>query len=409
MKKIFTLLAGVLFAMTASAQMISFTADDVASQGTLDGKVFSNGDFKITLADDQGKMAIDANNGYFGTADDFQKFTHRLKSGAKSQGAGKLCQISVTIPSNGELKIYARTGSNSATDRNVVVTQNGESLYNEIVKEDEAVSIELAENIDPEKNPTGATNIYPIRSVNVTAGSALITFPTGSINFYAFEFVSDGSSVTPATPHEAQVWDFTTTTSEMLGAGWSADASTDGRYVYDTEIAAETYVDLGEIGFSYGAGISVGRIGGKLAAKAIRVDTGKAIQMNASNGVYKITDLAKNDKVSIRYKSASDEDRTFTVDNGDVATLNAPMSSADNALQETTITVAADGALVLTQSKAINIIALAINADLPEATGISTIKAENAANAAMYDLSGRRVDANYRGVVIVNGVKKIQK
>ena len=84
------------------------------------------------------------------------------------------------------------------------------------------------------------------------------------------------------------------------------------------------------------------------------------------------------------------------------------MSSADNALQEATITVAADGALVLTQSKAINIIALAINADLPEATGISTIKAENAANAAMYDLSGRRVDANYRGVVIVNGVKKIQ-
>jgi hypothetical protein len=195
----------------------------------------------------------------------------------------------------------------------------------------------------------------------------------------------------------------------MLGAGWSADASTDGRYVYDTEIAAETYVDLGEIGFSYGAGISVGRIGGKLAAKAIRVDTGKAIQMNASNGVYKITDLAKNDKVSIRYKSASDEDRTFTVDNGDVATLNAPMSSADNALQEATITVAADGALVLTQSKAINIIALAINADLPEVTGISTIKAENVANAAMYDLSGRRVDANYRGVVIVNGVKKIQK
>jgi len=139
------------------------------------------------------------------------------------------------------------------------------------------------------------------------------------------------------------------------------------------------------------------------------VDTGKAIQMNASNGVYKITDLAKNDKVSIRYKSASDEDRTFTVDNGDVATLNAPMSSADNALQEATITVAADGALVLTQSKAINIIALAINADLPEVTGISTIKAENVANAAMYDLSGRRVDANYRGVVIVNGVKKIQK
>lgn len=417
MKKIFTLLAMALMAISAQAQMISFTADDVASAGGSadswsQGKEFANGDFKITLADDQGKMAIDQNNAYFGTATEYQKFTHRLKSGAKSQGEGKLCQISVTIPSNGDLKIYARTGSNSATDRTLVVTQNGESLYNEKVLESDAVVVQMEENKDAEKNPEGNTNIYPIVSVKVTQGTALITFPVGSMNFYAFEFVSDGSTVTPATPHAPQVWDFTTTTSESVGSGWIADSETEGRYYYNTDIEAETYVDLGEIGFSYGAGISVGRVGGSLSAekKAIRVDTGKAIQLNASNGVFKITDLAKDDIVRIRYKSASDEQRTFTVTNGDVTELTAPKSSANDALKEATITVAADGALVLQQSKAINIIALAVNDELPVTDGISVLKAETVeGNGVIYNLQGQRVDANYRGVVIKNGHKVVNK
>lgn len=409
MKKIFTLLTMALFAIGAQAQKITFTADDVVSAGEWSqGKEFSNGDFKITLADDQKKMAIDENKAYFGTADSYEKFTHRLKSGAKSQGTGKLCQISVTIPFNGDLKVYARTGSNSATDRNLVISQNGESLYNEIIQESQAISVEMEENIS-ESNPTGATKVYPVVSVKVTAGTALITFPTGSMNFYGFEFVSDGTTVIPANPHAAQVWDFTTTTSESLGTGWTEDADTPGRFTYDTEIAAETYKDLGEIGFAYGAGISVGRVGGKLAEGSIRVDTGKAIQLNASNGVFKITNLAKDDVVRIRYKSASDEERKFTVTNGDVEELVAPANSAENAEQEATVTIAADGALVLQQTKSINIIALAINADLPEdTTGIGAIKVETATDASIYNLSGQRVDENYHGIVIQNGKKVVR-
>ena len=410
MKKIFTLLTMALLAIGASAQKITFSADDIASAGDWSqGKEFSNGDFKITLADDQKKMAIDANNAYFGTADSYEKFTHRLKSGAKSQGAGKLCQISVTIPSNGDLKVYVRTGSNSATDRNLVIAQNGETVFNQVIQESQAVSVEMEENIDADKNPTGATNVYPVVSVKVTAGTALITFPTGSMNFYGFEFVSDGTTVIPTDPHAAQVWDFTSTTSESLGTGWTEDTNTAGRFTYDTEIAAETYKDLGEIGFAYGAGISVGRVGGKLAEGSIRVDTGKAIQLNASNGVFKITDLAKDDVVRIRYKSASDEERKFIVTNGDVEELVAPASSAENAEQEATITVAADGALVLQQTKSINIIALAINDDLPEEpTSISAINTKTINNGVIYNLSGQRVDENYRGVVIKNGKKMIK-
>ena len=44
-----------------------------------------------------------------------------------------------------------------------------------------------------------------------------------------------------------------------------------------------------------------------------------------------------------------------------------------------------------------------------EATGIHTIEAASAANAAMYNLAGQRVDKAYKGIVIVNGKKYLDK
>ncbi len=42
-------------------------------------------------------------------------------------------------------------------------------------------------------------------------------------------------------------------------------------------------------------------------------------------------------------------------------------------------------------------------------SGIETIKAVNVKNGAIYNLAGQKVDANYKGVVIVNGKKMLQK
>ena len=50
----------------------------------------------------------------------------------------------------------------------------------------------------------------------------------------------------------------------------------------------------------------------------------------------------------------------------------------------------------------------AINFD-DEATGIHTIEAAPAANGAMYNLAGQRVDKAYKGIVIVNGKKYLNK
>lgn len=43
------------------------------------------------------------------------------------------------------------------------------------------------------------------------------------------------------------------------------------------------------------------------------------------------------------------------------------------------------------------------------ASGIQSVKAENTANGEVYNLAGQQVNKSYKGVVIQNGVKRIQK
>lgn len=399
MKKIFTLLTMALLAIGAQAQTITFT--EVKAAGTLDGVTFGTG-LVLTVTDkvDGGKVSIDANQQYFGTLDSPQKYEFRLKTGGKSDSKNAL---KLTTPSAGKLTIAMRSSSSSATRTVKFVGQTELASFS--VTDDNKTK----GHIEGEEEDKNVFTYYTIESV--PAGDINITYDGGT-NFYAFIFESGGSDTpdTPADPHEATVWDFTKTTAELLNpAYWTEDANTSGRYTYGTEIASDTYKDLGELGCSEGLGLLVGRSGNKLAANSIRVDVGKQIQINASNGVYKITDLAKDDVVRLRYKSASDEARKFTVTNGDVTELDAPANSAENAEQEATITVAADGDLLLTQSKAINVYVITVNAELPEATGIRTINVETVSNGAIYNLNGQRVDENYRGVVIKNGKKQMQK
>jgi len=187
MKKIFTLIAVAAMAMSVNAQRIAFTAADAATAGTLDGKVFEAGNFKITLTDTGAKMVIDENAQWFGTADAQEKSAGaRLKSGGKSSSKNL---ITVSAPSTGVLKIWARTGSGSATDRNLVLTQNETELYNKVLLESDAVKVVGLDDSDPTKE----TSVFPIISVEVAAGDVVVTYPVGSVNFYCFEFVDPAS------------------------------------------------------------------------------------------------------------------------------------------------------------------------------------------------------------------------
>ena len=56
-----------------------------------------------------------------------------------------------------------------------------------------------------------------------------------------------------------------------------------------------------------------------------------------------------------------------------------------------------------------NILISSIEIEPVDAAGIQAVTAVNAQNDAIFNIAGQRVNANYKGVVIVNGKKMIQK
>ena len=189
MRKIFTLIAMAAFAVTVSAQKIEFTQkyEKLNVPGTFekDGFVLT-----VTATDTSGKISVDENTAYFGTADNYVSFGFRLKTGGKSSSKNAL---SLTLPQDGTIKIYARTGKNDATDRNVVLTQKETSavLLNKVLLESEAVETVIDGDVK---------KVYPVLSASAKAGVVDITYPINSINFYCFELVTSAGVSQILTP-----------------------------------------------------------------------------------------------------------------------------------------------------------------------------------------------------------------
>ncbi|WP_262288601.1 hypothetical protein [Hallella absiana] len=178
MKKFFTLAALALCALTINAQTtISFS--EVKAAGSLNGQTITStlDGFSLTVTDTKDKVSVDENEARFGTAESNTAYAFRLKSGGKSSSAN--C-MSIAVPASGTLEICVRTGSKDVTDRNLVLTQDKTELYNKVVQESDATSITLDDGNE--------SKVYPIISVAVNQGTVEVTYPTGSMNFYAFTF-----------------------------------------------------------------------------------------------------------------------------------------------------------------------------------------------------------------------------
>ena len=145
---------------------------EVAAKGSFNGAVFAaanNAAFTLTVTDtDASKQEIDQNTASFGTAEENKAYDYRLKTGGKSSSKNGL---TLAIPADGTLRIAARTGSNSATDRNLVVKQADVELYNKLVVEADKVG-----------------DYYPYIYVEVKQGNVVLEYPVNTINFYAFGF-----------------------------------------------------------------------------------------------------------------------------------------------------------------------------------------------------------------------------
>jgi len=143
---------------------------------------YADGDFSINITNENDKFAVDENSQYFGTADSYEQFTHRLKTGGKS-GSGSF--ITVNIPANGKLQMMVRSASSSSV-RAVVVSQNETEIYNGVLDESN-VEVEIE----------GATKkVFKVHETDVEAGTAVITYPEGAINFYCIRLaVPQGAGI----------------------------------------------------------------------------------------------------------------------------------------------------------------------------------------------------------------------
>ena len=181
MKKFFLFAAAVAAALSVNAETLTFEADTVKTAGTWsNGYKWELNTFDVMLVDTKGKFQIDANNAYFGDAENYVKLEASLKTGGKTATSGEN-SIMIKAYQSEKLYIAARTGSNSATDRNIIVTQDGKELINKILLESEAVKVKGMDKDNPEKE----TNIYPILSCDVTAGDIVISYPVNGVNIYA--------------------------------------------------------------------------------------------------------------------------------------------------------------------------------------------------------------------------------
>ena len=166
MKKALLLIFAASAAMSVgAAPALTFTA------GADVQETYAVGSGTLTVVNTNGKITIDANTSHFGTLDDYFTCDARMKTGGKS---GASNNMTFTATEAGYLTIGVRTGSNSATDRTLVLTQGETEIYNKVVQEADAVE--------------GDVKVYPLVTVQVAVGDVEIAYPVGSLNFYCFDF-----------------------------------------------------------------------------------------------------------------------------------------------------------------------------------------------------------------------------
>ena len=174
--------------MEQNSQLISFSENEVFS-GESGTHSFANGDLILTTVDKDAKHAIASGTpSYFGTEKSYKEFSYRYKTGGKSSGTNAM---TLTIPSDGLLKIYARSASSADETRTVVLTQNGKTLCQTVVKESNSISMAGGDG--------SVMTIYQPIEVSVAAGTVDITYPVAAINFYGFEFFA-GQGTNPDEP-----------------------------------------------------------------------------------------------------------------------------------------------------------------------------------------------------------------
>lgn len=396
MKKIFTLIAAALMAVGVNAQnLLTFPTDGNAKDITL-----TDGEFFIHAISNKDGAAIDENNQYFGTADEYEVITTRWKPGGK---ADNNVNITATTPARGYLYIYVRSASSGATDRALVVKQDDSEYFNQVIKENEATDYALIEIEGNEKK------VFPVVKIAVLAGTINITWTTNGLNFYGFKFVEDPTATPssdttddPDTPDDPVSEDGFVNFPAVKNIGYVVSGTTEETTVKINNHSDEVPCLKLNNGYTTEGAINANRIdlmveGGFLAGDIITFA-----------GVFNNSDDSKQAAITIFTGNEGESPADlFTSDlfiNG--RTVAGEPEEASYTLKADTDNLHIGRANGLSGTTATSLVLLKV--ERPGDTGLKTLFSIGNSKAPIFNLAGQKVNAQYKGITIQNG-KKVLK
>lgn len=424
MKKIFTLISMALMAMGVNAQTESYAVPEEFTP-TSNQVVEATASVKLEYGNDSGWKK----SGRPGESDPkFEEFPYYVvgadnpKSSAnKNFTPGN----TATLPAVGTT--YSFTPSQDGSLEVAVKLNSGKNFYIAGVSDaynysgDAVLTNTVGETVELSASFTVSANFTGYVKFDVKKGETYVVFCSGSkLSFFGFKFTPGEVVEDTGTPHDPQAWDFTSTLSDADKTNIAADTDWKISNIYVKDADGNDTEELKTQMYEYTQkfqGVPVTANGQELdLTKGLKFTTGASKFQyydgerlaHGGNGHGPIIpDCAKDDVVKIRFK-VSDSGRGFEVGNAEVTDGN--LIAEEKGTFEATMTVKKKGEVTLASVTGVDILALAVNTDLPVATGISgvnNISVETEAPA--YNLAGQKVGKNFKGIMIQNGKKVVIK
>ena len=322
-----------------------FSADQVGQGAIAQNVTLSDNGTSVDFTTTSTSAQIDASNGYFGTAEDYITIPYRYRPGGKSSNG-------INSDNKGVFSfpcpgtLTIYAYNNQSDDRNLQLVQNDVTILDHDFKSTDAV------------NPPNSTrNVYPIVDVEVSAGTAYLLWPVNQVMLFGFKFepvvtsltegsiILSGGSVVDQTNQSAVVEDGTLVISTLNNSALA--------YILVPETATAVYYRL--------SNEKDNKNGRKAAPEGFLTAT-------QYDGHWVVSLLANtNGTIEVQYE---EKDGTLS-----------PVS-------EFSYRVTTDG--------------------VP--TGIEeVVECLPAEDGIIYNIFGQKVDESYKGIVIKNGRKYIQK
>ena len=405
MKKIFTLISMALMAIGVNAQTWAVPSDYEVSSGasvtSVDGVTLNIGNARDgntwTIGDAAGDLG--EGNDVLGTTK-YIKGSDNAKTGGSTTKAGK-------VPETGTYYQFILTESGKLT----VGVNWGKDKIMRLADADGA-------SVKEEKNETGAS-VLGTREFTVPAGTYYLYAEGSKLGLFGFSFAKEEVVEDTGTPHEAQAWDFTSDLSEADKTNIAADENWTISNVYVKDADGNDTEEVKTLLYAYSQKFE----GTAVKANGVELDLTKGLKFKTGANKFQyydgerlahggnghgpiISECAKDDVVKIRYK-VTEAGRGFDVTNAELTDGMLLGDSKDTF--EATVTVKKKGEVTFASVGGADILALSVNADLPEpkdpTTGINSVKTVEQTNNVIYNLAGQKVNAQYKGIMILNGKK----